>query len=216
MSGLSDIVGERERVLVQQTKEWGEILLGFESKNRYELKSERGEVLGYAAEEAKGVGAWFLRNLFGRCRKASIHLYDKQGGKLGRGEKPFRWYFHRMEIWDGSEMVGAIQRKFSILHRKFVLENAAGEEVMEIHSPLFRIWTFKLLFQDQEVGRISKKWGGLLKEMFTDADLFGVECQPHVPVEVRRMLLVATFLIDFTCFENNQGSGGVGANLFGE
>jgi hypothetical protein len=42
--------------------------------------------------------------------------------------------------------------------------------------------------------------------MFTDADMFGVEFQPHVPVEVRKLLLVATFLIDFTCFENNQGS----------
>ena len=78
---------------------------------------------------------------------------------------------------------------------------------------MFRIWTFKLMFQGNEVGRISKKWGGMLKEMFTDADIFGVECQPHVPVEVRRMLLVATFLIDFTCFENNTGGGGF--NFFG-
>ena len=209
------MVGDRERVLVQQTKEWGEIILGFESKNRYELTDDTGQTLGYAAEEAKGVGAWFLRNLFGRCRKASIHIYGKDGEQLGRGEKPFRFYFHRMEIHDGGERVGAIQRKFSLLHRKFVLENPAGEEVMEIYSPLFRIWTFKLLFQGDEVGRISKKWGGLLKEMFTDADLFGVECQPHVPVEVRRMLLVATFLIDFTCFENNNGGGGA-LNLLGD
>ena len=120
-----------------------------------------------------------------------------------------------MEIYDGDEKVGAVQRKWSWFHRRFALENAAGEEVMEIFSPLFRIWTFKLMFQEQEVGRISKKWGGLLKEMFTDADVFGVECEPHVPVEVRRMLLVATFLIDFTCFENNQGGGG-GLNFFGD
>jgi hypothetical protein len=36
--------------------------------------------------------------------------------------------------------------------------------------------------------------------------MFGVELQPQVPVELRKLLLVATFLIDFTCFENNQGS----------
>jgi uncharacterized protein YxjI len=164
-------------------------------------------VLGYAAEEAKGFGAWFLRNLFGRCRKASIHVYALGGAEVGRGEKPFRWYFHRMEVHDGGQHIGAIQRKFSLLHRRFVIENQKDEEIMEIHSPLFRIWTFKLLFRGEEVGRVTKRWGGLLKEMFTDADLFGIECKQHVPVEVRSLLLVATFLIDFTCFENNQGRG---------
>jgi len=62
-----------------------------------------------------------------------------------------------------------------------------------------------LTFQGAEAGVIRKQWGGLLRELFTDADAFGVEFQPHVPVEVRKLLLVATFLVDFTCFENNQG-----------
>ena len=64
-----------------------------------------------------------------------------------------------------------------------------------------------MTFQGAEAGVIRKQWGGLLRELFTDADAFGVEFQPHVPVEVRKLLLVATFLIDFTCFENNQGRG---------
>lgn len=209
MAGLDSIVGDRTRILIHQTKEWGEILLGFESKNRFELRADDGRRIGYAAEEASGIGQWFLRNLFGRCRKASIHLYDTSGQRVGRGEKPFRWYFHRMEVWDGDRMVGAVQRKFSLLHRLFVIENHQGEEVMQLQSRLFRIWTFRLLFQGQEVGAIRKKWGGVLRELFTDADTFGVEVAPHVPTEVRKLLLVATFLVDFTCFENNQGSGGL-------
>jgi uncharacterized protein YxjI len=213
---MESIVDGRERVLIHQTKEWGEILLGFESKNRYELNDESGRRLGFAAEEAQGVGAWFLRNLFGRCRKATIHLYDEAGNKVGRGEKPFRWYFHRMEIFDGEQKIGAVQRKFSLLHRIFAIENRAGEEVMLVKSPLFRIWTFQLLFQDREVGAIRKKWGGLLKEMFTDADVFGVEVASHVPNDVRKLLLVTTFLVDFTCFENNQGRSGVGFDLMGD
>jgi uncharacterized protein YxjI len=209
MPGLDAIVGDNERVLIQQIKEWGEILLGFEAKNHYELRSERGERLGYAAEEARGVGQWFLRNLFGHCRRASIHLYDRAGNKVGRGEKPFRWFFHRMDVFDGEQRIGAVQRRWSFWHRVFTIENAQGEPVMELTSRLFRIWTFELRFRGQRVGVIKKKWGGLLKELFTDADTFGVEVAPHVPVEVRKLLLLATFLVDFTCFENNQGSGGV-------
>ena len=29
----------------------------------------------------------------------------------------------------------------------------------------------------REVGKISKQWSGLIKEMFTDADNFGVSCK---------------------------------------
>ena len=207
MNGMDSIVAGRDRVLIQQTKEWGEILLGFESTNRFELRDERGAHLGNAAEEAAGIGQWFLRNLLGTCRKATIHVYDAQGQKVGRGEKPFRWFFHRMEVFDGDRKLGAVQRKWSWFHRVFAVENAAGQEVMELKSPFFHPWTFTLAFQGQEAGVIRKQWSGLLKEMFSDADMFGLEVQNHVPVEVRKLLLVATFLVDFTCFENNQGGG---------
>ena len=205
MTGMDPIVAGRERVMIHQAKEWGEILLGFESKNRFEVRDLQGGLLGYAAEEAQGFGQWMLRNLFGRCRKATIHVYDLVGKRLGRGEKPFRWYFHRMEVFDGERKIGAVQRKWSILHRVFAVENASGQEVMELRSPFFHPWTFTLTFQGSEAGVIRKKWGGFLTEIFTDADVFGLEVKPHIPVEVRKLLLVATFLVDFTCFENNQG-----------
>jgi len=209
MTGMDPIVAGRERVLIHQTKEWGEILLGFESKNRFELKSESGDRLGYAAEEATGIGQWFLRNLFGHCRRASIHICDATGRRVGRGEKPFRWFFHRMEVFDGDTLAGAVQRKWAWFHRIFAVENKAGEEVMELRSPFFHPWTFTLTFRGHPAGVIRKQWSGLLKEWFSDADTFGVEFGAHVPNEVRKLLLVATFLVDFTCFENNQGSGSV-------
>ena len=39
--------------------------------------------------------------------------------------------------------------------------------------------TVQVLSSDgsQEVGKISKKWSGLAKEYFTDADNFGVQCK---------------------------------------
>ena len=206
MTGLERIIGDRQRVMVRQKKEWGEILVGFESKNKFELSDDQGNQLGFAAEEGGGFGAMLGRQVVGQCRRATIHIYDTDGNKLGRGEKPFRWFFQRMEVFDGDQKIGAVERKFTWLNRRLMVENAAGEEVMEIVGPFFLLGrgTFRLMFQGQEVGKISKKWGGALREMFTDADTFGVECAPHVPDEIRKILLVATFLIDFTYFENNN------------
>lgn len=204
MAGMDAIVDGRERVLIQQTKEWGEILLGFESRNRFRLTDDRGALLGYAAEEAGGLGTMLLRNMLGHCRAAKVHVYGPGGEVLGRGDKPFRFFFHRMDVFDGGVKVGAVQRKWSFFKRVFAVENAAGVEVMTIVSPFFRPWTFTLSFDGTAAGVIRKKWGGVLKEMFTDADSFGVEFSPHVPVEVRKLLLVATFLIDFVCFEKGE------------
>ena len=210
LDSLDAIIGDRDKVFVRQVKEWGEIVIGFESRNRFEIVDETGEQLALAAEEAGGFGAVLARNFLGRCRKSTIHVYTEEGSEIATGKKPFTWYFHRMELFERGEKLGAIQRRFSILHRLFTLEDAEGNELLTIKSPLFRIWTFKLLLGTEEVGRISKKWSGMLKEMFSDADNFGVEFgHAKLPMEVKKLLFVAVFLIDFTCFENNSNSGGL-------
>jgi uncharacterized protein YxjI len=202
---MQSIVENHRRILVRQAKEWGEILTGFETRNRYHLFDEEGNQIGYAAEEGGGLGTVLLRNFLGRCRACTIHLYDRERQKVGRGVKPFRFYFHRMEVHTGDRKIGAIQRKFSILNRDFAVEGPDGRQLLLIRSPLFRIWTFKLLKDGEEVGRISKKWSGLLKEAFTDADNFGVEfAHPDLPEEVKQLLLVAVFLVDFVCFEKSN------------
>jgi uncharacterized protein YxjI len=209
---LDGIVGENRRLLVHQVKEWGEILLGFECRNRYEIRTEDGGVVALAAEEAGGVGRMLARNLFGSMRACRVHIYDAEGREVATGVKPFRFYFHRMEVFEHGRKVGAIQRRFSFFHRLFSLEDEDGRELLRILSPFFRIWTFKLLLDGHEVGRIGKRWGGVVKEMFSDADVFGVEFKHEkLPMEVKKLLLVATFLVDFVCFENNKGSGGAGA-----
>ena len=201
---LQSLVAGASRVLVKQQKEWGEILVGVETRNCYILRSDSGALLGYAEEQSKGIGAFFLRSLFGPMRSATIRVFDAARAPIGRIEKPFRLFFFRVEVFDGDRLLGAIERIWSWLDRRFVVENNRGEVVMEIVSPLFRIWTFELRFEGQVLGKISKKWGGALQEWFTDADVFGVEWREQIPTEVRALLLGATFLVDFVCFEGNQ------------
>ena len=51
---------------------------------------------------------------------------------------------------------------------------------------------------------ITKKWSGLGKEMFTDADHFGVEFPERADIALKAVLLGAVFLIDFAHFEDND------------
>lgn len=57
--------------------------------------------------------------------------------------------------------------------------------------------------ESRSVGRISKQWGGLLREALTDADDFGLQFPLDLDVRVKAVLLGATFLIvspPFICY----------------
>ena len=76
---------------ISQKKEWGEILSGFEGRNRYVVSDERGNELFYAVEESGSV----LARLFLKAyRPFAIHVLDRSGTTLLRIERPFRFYFH--------------------------------------------------------------------------------------------------------------------------
>ena len=101
-------------------------------------------------------------------------------------------------------VIGLIRQRFSLLKRRFSVQSPSGESLAEIEGPLFRPWTFHLLRNAKKEGKISKKWSGALKEMFTDADTFGVEFGGDWDQKLRSLALAATFLIDFVYFEDKD------------
>ncbi|XP_070561861.1 phospholipid scramblase 3-like [Ptychodera flava] len=66
---------------------------------------------------------------------------------------------------------------------------------------------FQILTKDKktEIGnKLSKQWGGLAREMFTNATNFSAEFPIDLDVKVKATLLAACFLIDFMFFENKN------------
>lgn len=47
----------------------------------------------------------------------------------------------------------------------------------------------------EKVGKISKQWSGFAREVFTDADFFGITFPLDLDVRMKAVLLGATFLI---------------------
>lgn len=47
----------------------------------------------------------------------------------------------------------------------------------------------------EKVGKITKQWGGFLREAVTDADVFGINFPMDLDVKVKATLLGACFLI---------------------
>ena len=144
------------------------------------------------------------RSFLSAYRPFEINLWDLQNNHILELKRPFRFYFHKMSIADGAEIkVGTIVREFSIINKKFSVLDGRGKQIMSIHGPLIRPWTFFVKRAEREIGKISKQWGGLLKEIYTDADTFGVKFNKDIDKNSKYILLGAVFLIDFLYFENN-------------
>ena len=187
-------------LVVRQQKEWGEILTGFETKNSYTVSDTSGGRLYLAAEAAGNpLLRWFLKAL----RPFTIAVASEEGQEVMRVVRPFRFFFHRAEIFDSQgESLGVVERRFSLLRRVYSVHNRSGEEVFQLFGPVLHPWTFQIRKDGVEYGKITKKWSGLLKEGFTDADNFGVTFPAEWDVRMKALSLGAVFLIDFVHFEN--------------
>lgn len=189
-------------LIITQSKEWGEILTDFETKNKYVVRNESGEELYYAAEEGGSIILrWFLKAL----RPFTVVVLNTDNKVLMRVKRPFRFYFHEATVVDASgESIGRLSKRFSIIRKKYSVFNRADKEVYQLFGPLFRPWTFIIKSDGEEFGKITKKWSGLLTESFTDADNFGIEFPITWDVKLKALFLGAVFLIDFVHFEDKS------------
>lgn len=196
MSNLAEV----DTLVVSQKKEWGEIFTGFETRNSYTVLDASGTPLFAAAEEGGSIlGRWFLKSL----RPFQIHVRTMEGQPVLRAQRPFRFFFHEISVHDGAgQHLGTIKRRWTWLRRKYSVLDASGQEVFELFGPILHPWTFEIRQGEQTLGKITKKWSGLLKEAYTDADNFGITMPADWDVRTKALFLGAVFLIDFVHFED--------------
>lgn len=197
-----------QRLSVRQRKRWAEILLSFEMKNSYEVFDETGSPALRVQELGSGVGSLLRRLLLGPLRPFDAEVVEAERAESVLAlRRPFRFIFHRLEVSSGSgERLGAIQRRWSWVRRIYDIEGPSGEVIAEIFGPFLRPWTFEIRTPGQgQVGMIQKKWSGLGKEMFTDADNFGVDVANVSEPTLKALSFAATVLIDIVHFERAKG-----------
>jgi uncharacterized protein YxjI len=196
-----------QRLTVRQRKKWLEILLSFELKNAYDVYAGGEAPVLRVQEQGKGFLSLCKRVFLGPLRPFQADVVDAQSGApLLHLRRPFRWIFHRLEVTTpNGEKLGAIQRRWSWIRRIYVIEDAYGQVSADLFGPFLRPWTFELRVNQQPVGMIQKRWSGLLKEAFTDADNFGVDLQAVDDPRMKALAFAATVLIDVCHFERAKG-----------
>ena len=209
---LESIFKDAHGYRTQQRLEWMEILSPFELRNRYDatvLASRNFH--GFVEEHSNSWINVLTRQLLGTLRPATLFFEDEYQNTILKMRKPFRVYFHQLDVSDAEGVaLGSVRRRFHLLRSNYEVLDGAGQVAITITGPIFmlpfaeRVFTFER--NGREVGSLTKKWKGILKEYFSDADAFRTQIDRSLPVTDKVLLFCATLLIDFGNFEQNESS----------
>lgn len=191
-----------DTLVISQIKDWSEIITGFEARNKYNILDSSGRLVFLAAEWA---GSFWTRILLKSLRPFTIYIMTPDTNRVLILQRPFKFFFHRLKIFDPDwNHLGTIQRRFSFLRRHYSVLNKSEYEIFHLYGPILHPWTFKIQIPGREIGKITKKWSGFLKEAFSNADNFSIEFPADMGIDRKTLLLGAVFLIDFVHFERRN------------
>lgn len=203
-----EFVLNQEQLFVRQIKEWIEIAVDWETTNRYEVLTYRKERVLLILERGGIFWTKIKRAIFRSHRPLSIDVVSSHGDPVLTMSRPFFFFFSTLKIQDAEGVfIGSVHRRLGLIFKKYDLRDREGRTFASIRSPLWRLWTFPVRGSK---ARVTKRWGGVLREAFTDADTYLVDFGGEDwDLEQRAVFLSAAISIDFDFFENNVGGKGV-------
>ena len=112
-------------------------------------------------------------------------------------------FLSKVEVLDESgRVVGGFKQKFFSIGGAFRVLDARDNEVCMLKGK-WTSWDFQFLKGDKELARVTKKWAGLGKELFTSADNYVLSVSDAVGEDddVRILIMAAVMCIDMVLKE---------------
>lgn len=213
-----------DQLLVHQKVELLEAFTAFETANKYTIKNTLGQKVYWAVEDTDCC----TRNCCGPARPFDMKILDFYQNEVLHFNRPLRCQsccfpccLQTMEVSaPPGNVIGTVEQNWSIFTPQFSIKDQTGNTVLRIEGPFctFSICgdvEFKVVTNDgSQVGKISKQWSGFAREVFTDADHFGINFPMDLDVRVKATLLGALFLIDYMFFEKSGNKEGDSPGMF--
>jgi len=176
----------------------------FKFENQYNVFNDKGENVG-AIKQKLTTGQKALRLLLKKpMLPFLLEIHNAQGGVEATISRGWTFWMSKITIADANGTVlGTIKQKFKFFKPTFQIFNPAEVLIAEITGD-WKAWNFTI--QDAkgaQIGVISKKWAGALKEIFTTADKYNVMISPdYLDRESKIAILAGAITIDMVLKES--------------
>lgn len=178
----------------------------FKAANNYDiLNPETNEILIECREENLGAFTKFFRfTKYKRMTPFNIILKLPNQKQITRIERGLTWFTSKVNVYDENNTnIAYFKQKLFSLGGSFKIFDMNDNHVLTLQGK-WTSWEFKILSpQNEELAKITKKWAGLGKELFTTADNYMIEISEKIPENsvIRKLILSSALCIDMVLKE---------------
>lgn len=177
----------------------------FKASSSYDIYDlQTGELLLCCREPQLGLFTKLFRFTKYKCMTPfDVHVTTASGEPCLQVRRGLSLLLSHVHVSDASEVpLGSFKQKFFSLGGRFDVLNVDNEPVCQLAGK-WSGWDFRFQSDGQELARVTKKWNGLGKELFTSADNYVLEISDEVPASspLRALILAAVLTIDLVLKE---------------
>ena len=177
----------------------------FKSANNYDIVDPQTQELILTCRE-DNLG--FMTKMFRftdykRMTPFEVNIRTPAGEPVVQVKRGITVFVSSVNVTDErGQRVGGFKQKWFSIGGAFTVLGANDEPVCELRGK-WTSWEFTFKNGDTELAKVSKKWAGLGKELFTSADNYMLEITPQVPPDhpLRMLILGAVMCIDLVLKE---------------
>jgi uncharacterized protein YxjI len=177
----------------------------FKSANNYDVfDPETGEEILHCREPHLGVLTKMLRFTdYKRNTPFDVVVTTPSGDPVLRVKRGVSLFLSKVNVYnEDDEPVGGFKQKVFTIGGAFNVLDEDDQPLCQLKGK-WTSWEFTFQKDGVEFAKVSKKWAGLGREMFTTADTYILEINDRVPDDspLRILILGAVFCIDMVLKE---------------
>lgn len=162
--------------------------------NEYKVYNEKGAQIGIIKQRISGWQKALTLLVDKRMMPFKLEITDVNDQLQATISRGWTFWMSKIIVTDSLGVeVGIIKQKFKLFKPKFTISNPISRELIATISGDWKAWNFTIINHSGiEMGKISKKWAGALKEVFTTADKYNVSIDPNYAESKQKVAIVAT------------------------
>ncbi len=177
----------------------------FKAANNFDIiDPETGQPVLYCREPNLGIFTKLLRFTdYKRYTPFEIQIQDLSGRPIVTVKRGISMFLSNVEVFDQTNTkIGAFKQKLFSFGGAFSVLSPTDEPLCQLKGK-WTSWEFSFLAGENELAKVSKKWAGLGKELFTSADNYVLQISQEVPHDqpVRQLIIAAVLCIDMVLKE---------------
>ena len=153
------------------------------------------QIIGIAKEEPPTWAKWLRLLINKQMMPTRVNIYDGEGRPpLVTIQRGFTLLRSKVSVTAADRTsLGYFKSKLFSLGGGFYVYDSANRQVAEVKGN-WKGWDFQFLANGREIGRVTKKWAGLGKELFTSADNYIITLADDSGNQAASALLLAAGL----------------------